>query len=398
MAPEMAAADGEHIDERSDVYLLGATLHEILSGQPPHEGHDLPTILTHAFASEEKEYPAHVPAELAAIANKAMQRLNDDRYESAATFADAIDEYLLHRTSIELCVEGHQRLASMSALLRERGELDAQETRELHTLFSECRFGFQQALRSWPDNESAADGLRDSLTLMIDFELGRGAAEAAASLLHELEDPPERLRLRVERALRRQREAGARLKKLELDADLSFGERLRRSLTNVLGAAWALANVFSDLLPNTGPYRVDHLRFSAACFVFMLASLGLALATRRTMLANAANRHVSIMTITNFAALAGGWWMLGQMGLNMAHTNIVASFVGATIFVIAGFVIDRAWFSLAVGNVLSCLGIVVWPEHHFLVVGLFTGASALLVPLLIRERATSPESAPSSDV
>ena len=37
MAPEMAAALGEAFSPATDVYLLGATLYEMLAGTPPFE-------------------------------------------------------------------------------------------------------------------------------------------------------------------------------------------------------------------------------------------------------------------------------------------------------------------------------------------------------------------------
>src|SRR5262249_35011988 len=41
MAPEMLSRKVGPIDERTDVYLLGATLHEVLTGRPRHVGSTL---------------------------------------------------------------------------------------------------------------------------------------------------------------------------------------------------------------------------------------------------------------------------------------------------------------------------------------------------------------------
>jgi|GEM_PF-2652693 hypothetical protein len=38
MAPEMAIGPVEKVDRRSDIYLLGAILFEILTGSTPHPG------------------------------------------------------------------------------------------------------------------------------------------------------------------------------------------------------------------------------------------------------------------------------------------------------------------------------------------------------------------------
>ena len=40
MAPEMLGGDGAEISPRTDVYLLGAVLYEILAGRAPHTGLD----------------------------------------------------------------------------------------------------------------------------------------------------------------------------------------------------------------------------------------------------------------------------------------------------------------------------------------------------------------------
>jgi serine/threonine protein kinase len=46
MAPEMLGGDVSRIGEKTDVYLLGGILHEILSGHPPHRGKDLREMIT----------------------------------------------------------------------------------------------------------------------------------------------------------------------------------------------------------------------------------------------------------------------------------------------------------------------------------------------------------------
>jgi serine/threonine-protein kinase len=56
MAPEMVRCDP--VDERTDVYLLGATLHEILTGRPRHEGETLTQVIAAALASAPHRAPA----------------------------------------------------------------------------------------------------------------------------------------------------------------------------------------------------------------------------------------------------------------------------------------------------------------------------------------------------
>lgn len=58
MAPEMVLGRG--IDGRSDVYLLGATLHELLTGQPRHTGKSLAACFADALTSDPFEYPVEI--------------------------------------------------------------------------------------------------------------------------------------------------------------------------------------------------------------------------------------------------------------------------------------------------------------------------------------------------
>jgi len=77
MAPEMLGALGS-LSERTDVYLLGAILHEILSKKPPHTGsfkQIVGSILMSTFV-----YDDTAPRELAEIAQRAMRREPAERF------------------------------------------------------------------------------------------------------------------------------------------------------------------------------------------------------------------------------------------------------------------------------------------------------------------------------
>jgi len=82
MAPEMVEGTLADVTERTDVFLLGATLHVALTGRPRHEGASLMAILSAASASEPVAYGPEVPEELARLCNDATARSPDDRVAS----------------------------------------------------------------------------------------------------------------------------------------------------------------------------------------------------------------------------------------------------------------------------------------------------------------------------
>jgi hypothetical protein len=88
MPPEQAR--GETVDERADVYALGAMLYYLLVGAPPHAGTTVQEVL--AAAATQRPEPVETrepaaPGDLAAIVAKAMEPLPQRRYPTAAALA-----------------------------------------------------------------------------------------------------------------------------------------------------------------------------------------------------------------------------------------------------------------------------------------------------------------------
>ena len=70
----MAACRSDAIDERTDVYLLGALLHKLVVGSCRNGGRELFDMLVSAYAAEPHDYGEQVPTELAQICNKACAK------------------------------------------------------------------------------------------------------------------------------------------------------------------------------------------------------------------------------------------------------------------------------------------------------------------------------------
>jgi tetratricopeptide (TPR) repeat protein len=97
MPPEQARGAVEEIDERSDVFALGAILYELITGRTPHVGETGYEILKKVLEEPivpPLEVEPRAPRELAAIAQRALQAERDDRYPDAAALARDVQAFL----------------------------------------------------------------------------------------------------------------------------------------------------------------------------------------------------------------------------------------------------------------------------------------------------------------
>ncbi|MBI4612590.1 MAG: tetratricopeptide repeat protein [Planctomycetes bacterium] len=103
MSPEQARGEIETLDQRSDVYSLGAILYEILSLERPIEANTVGIAIERAARGEYRPPSARgvapwpVPRELEAVVLKAMARRPRDRYPSALALSAEIEAFLAGR-------------------------------------------------------------------------------------------------------------------------------------------------------------------------------------------------------------------------------------------------------------------------------------------------------------
>lgn len=96
MAPEQARGDLNSIDERTDVYGLGALLYEILTGRPPFTGDNVGEILRKVRDQEPVppgQLSSDVPAPLERACLRALSKSRDTRFGSAVELAGEIQHW-----------------------------------------------------------------------------------------------------------------------------------------------------------------------------------------------------------------------------------------------------------------------------------------------------------------
>lgn len=97
MAPEVAEGRADEIDETTDVYLLGACLYHILTGDPPRRGSSRSEMIELARTVDPvapRQKNPRVDRPLQAICLKAMNHRKEDRYQTAEALAEDMRRYL----------------------------------------------------------------------------------------------------------------------------------------------------------------------------------------------------------------------------------------------------------------------------------------------------------------
>ncbi len=171
MAPEQAAGEVEKIDERSDVFGLGAVLCAILTGKPPYLGLKTDSVRLLAIRCETADAFARLDAsgadpELVALCKRCLAREREDRPCDAGEVAKAVASHLA-------AVEDRARQAELDHVRAEerRKRRRVQFVLAGSVLLVLALVGFGAGLASlWREAKSARD---DALKLSGIAEAGR---------------------------------------------------------------------------------------------------------------------------------------------------------------------------------------------------------------------------------
>lgn len=389
MAPEMAALNEGRIDRRTDVYLLGAVLHEIITGSKRHAGDTAVEQLSNAHLSVSVAYDRWVPEELAEIANTATARAAEDRYPTAEALGLAVEAFLRHRSSRSLASEADDRLAQLSNHASE----ERVEPGVWSQLSIEARFGYQQALREWPDNPDAAAALQRLRTVLVEYELHHENVRAAAALIEETEerDPKLEARLRaLESTLAARKKDADDVAQLRFDRDFDRDASARRRLLLLNAVVLTGGAGAFFILRVLGIYTAG---FPAVISFMALLCVVVGLSTRQARLRPSAEISVRMLNgvfITCLAVLVElnvAWFA----GLNLVQAEGMAMMVAASGAAVLASSVDRriGWSGL----VLFATGIAIVASPGYRGLWIVLGGGVALAARLLAWRTTAAKQA-----
>ena len=232
-APELVRGPRGKIAAHSDIYLLGAILYQIVSGEPPHRGNNALQCL--AAATGNKITPTEQTGELIDIALKAMATEPEDRHADVKGFQAAIREYLSHSESLVLAEHAAEDLKEADL----SGEYND---------YARAVYGFREALEMWDGNSKAKDGLQRAKLAYARCAQGKGDFDLGMSLLETNDDEHARLHAVLKAA---KAEVDARAGRLKMARRI--GIALAASiLVIVSGAAFLIESARQDAVTAQG--------------------------------------------------------------------------------------------------------------------------------------------------
>lgn len=165
MAPEMLLADPKHIDERTDIYLLGATIHELITKEVRHQATSKKHVRDVITASKKHLFTDKNNVFLSDLCNQCCAKNKEDRPQNIIQVKESLLYYLEHLRAIEICTKGESEGGLVSYFLEKNN------TRLAENHFHRARFAFEQALMIIPNLPRALKGYKTVMNTWLTWNI-----------------------------------------------------------------------------------------------------------------------------------------------------------------------------------------------------------------------------------
>ena len=369
MAPEMVEPDGV-LDPRTDVFLLGACLHEVLTSRPPHRGTTLKEALAAAHASLPPDLPG-IPVLLGDIARRAMAPDPANRFPDPDALQEALMSWLRTRGSAQLATAASAKLDHLLDLLA----VPEPNPSAVSAAYTASLFGFEQALQSWPENVEAHAGLQSAYRHMARYQIRRENLDHASALIAKLDQPGSLAEtFEVARTQHTRRMEMAR----DQDWAVASRERLIFWCTLCIVGISSTAFVLSGAVDDPAEYTARHLvglsiGFAGGCLV--LIAIGRKWLYSNRLNASITDAVLALVIMLSIHRLLEWLYIQNEVPDILAVDALIIASCMSTMKRSIGWL---AWF-LASGSIVTSLCILAFPGvalHLFglsLAIGTLTG-------------------------
>jgi len=197
MAPEMISDQPlQSVNPRTDVFLLGATLHEIITGTKRHDAPSPSAVLNQVMACEPKEYDPEYQM-LGDICNKACHKDPEQRYASVRHFAHALQGALDVWKQRFLLDQGLAMLEELQAI--DKGEFVPATNAHIFQLYMQTRSAFGGYMLLDSSSVIANNGLQEAGMIMLRYCISEKEVTSAKWMLESISGVPDDLRRAVEK-------------------------------------------------------------------------------------------------------------------------------------------------------------------------------------------------------
>jgi hypothetical protein len=360
LAPEMARGDPRLVGAHTDVYLLGATLFEVLAKKPPHDAPNALGALVAALVGEPPEFPEDAPRELVQLVRSAMARDPADRLESAEAFREGLARYLVSREAERVHEDGRAALRRAEEVIAKEGPTAPDAFRAL----IEARFALSSTHRIRQDAESRGE-LDRCLGHLVEREMVLRSPVGARTLVHEMSKPPEGLDERLaalDRSLAEERGAAEERERARREADSSLSlQAMIGTIVLILTLGFLTYSVVSY------EYGVD-MAGRTALIVWMgpiCAFAVVGIYARRQVMANVTTRRLSaflaVALTTPFVVT-----MVGVFCAVPMHQRSAFSWVASAGVALVGElgILRRLWLCV-IAYLMGTVAVLLHPDRAF---------------------------------
>ena len=350
MAPEMLSGNPDDIDFRTDVYLMGATIHHWLTGQPLHNGANVRDTLELVLASKPHDYPSEIPTIFGRMLNKACHQAKSERFQTIKELREALEAALEHWEAIQLTERAKTMLDEFESLLG-----TSTDSTEITKQYLKIRALLESSIEMWKENTTAVEALHSLLILMVDHHIDRLELSVAESLFAELTTPPASLQNKLLTAQSEYKKL-SNAHALAQEYDPLQSKSGRKTLIVSIAATSVLLVSFAGAYSMFVSPEVTTLRLMYTGSLVSISCIVGVFLGRKTLLSNKLGAQMARTFTTTSVLATFNHWIGHINGEDPAAIMSVDMFIMAVAFASMKESIRSAYYIATVGMTFATIG------------------------------------------